>query len=299
MKKNIAEEITSRILEDLEKGVMPWVEPLKAGGRRALPVNASTKKAYRGINTFVLWNEAKKKGFSNPAWLTFNQASELGGRVKKGEKGTRVVFYKRLSKTKSLNLKDEVVLEEQAFWVLRTYTVFNLDQVEGLEGLRPKAVTVELSRAMEEADRLLKSSGAVIFHREIEWAFYRKEEDFIALPYRESFKTPQGYYMSALHELTHWTGHPSRLNREAGKRFGDNAYAFEELIAEMGAAFLCASVGIPYDTQHASYIESWVKILKDHKKAIFTAAAKAQAATDFLLKADREPGAVSPDQTAA
>jgi len=288
MKRNIAEEITGRILEDLEKGVTPWEKPWKAGRGLPLPMNASTKKHYRGINVFVLWDEQEKRGFSSPAWVTFNQAKVLGGTVKKGEKGTGVVFYKRLAKTKSLHLDDEVMLEEQSFWVLRTYTVFNLDQVEGLDQLKPKAETVEPFAAIERAERLLKESGARILHSVIDRAFYEPKGDLITLPLRGGFKSPESYFATALHELTHWTGHEARLNRQFGKRFGDQAYAFEELVAEMGAAFLCVSCGIPYDTQHASYIGGWMKILKDNKRAIFTAAAKAQAAMDFVLKTQFE-----------
>jgi antirestriction protein ArdC len=293
MKRNIAEEITNRILEDLEKGVTPWEKPWKAGKGLPLPVNASTKKNYRGINVFVLWDEAIQKGYSSPAWVTFNQANSLKGHVRKGEKGTDVVFYKRLAKTPSLNLDDEVVLDQQAFWILRTYTVFNLDQVEGLDHLKPKAETVEPFQTIEKAERILTDSGAKIIHTAIDRAFYDLKGDFITLPLRESFKNPETYFSTSLHELTHWSGASHRLNREFGKRFGDQAYAFEELVAEMGAAFLCASCGIPYDTQHASYIHNWVQILKDHKRAIFTAAAKAQAAMDYVLKTEFEESELS------
>ena len=291
MKRNIAEEITNRILEDLEKGVTPWEKPWKQGRGLPLPVNAATKKHYRGINVFVLWDKAQQKGFSSSSWMTFNQAKGLKGNVRKGEKGTDVVFYKRLAKTKKLNLSDEVMVEEQAFWVLRTYTVFNLDQVEGLDHLKTKPEAVEPFQAIEEADGLLVDSEAEIRHEAIDRAFYNSKGDFITLPLRESFKSREAYYATALHELTHWTGHSTRLKREFGKRFGDQAYAFEELVAEMGAAFLCVSCGIPYDTQHASYIGDWMKILKDHKRAIFTAAAKAQAAMDFVLKRTSEEAA--------
>ena len=288
MKKNIAEEITNRILEDLEKGVTPWEKPWKLGRGLSLPTNASTGKNYRGINVFVLWEEATRKGFSTPSWLTFNQANSLKGRVKKGEKGTDVVFYKRLAKTKSLNLEDEVVLDQQSFWILRTYTVFNLDQIEGFDHLKPKAETVEPFAAIERAEKLLKDSGAKILHAAIDRAFYEPIGDRITLPLKGSFTSPEKYYETALHEICHWSGAKHRLNREFGKRFGDQAYAFEELVAEMGAAFLCVSCGIPYDTQHASYIGDWMKILKDNKRAVFTAAAKAQAAMDFVLKTQFE-----------
>jgi len=288
MKRNIAEEITNRILEDLEKGVAPWEKPWKGTGGTFLPVNASTGKHYRGINVCVLWDEAMRRGFSTPSWVTFNQAKALGGTVKKGAKGCGVVFYKRMSKTKSLNLEDEVLLEGQVFWILRTYTVFNLDQTEGLERFKPKTEPKEPFQAIEEAEKVLETSGARVFHTSASEALYNRVEDHIVLPLKESFKTPEAYYGTALHELTHWTGHESRLNRVIGKRYGDQAYAFEELVAEMGSAFLCANVGIPYATRHSDYIGDWVRVLKDHKRAIFSAAAKAQAAMDFLLKKDLE-----------
>jgi len=302
MKRNIAEEITNRILEDLEKGVTPWEKPWKQGKGLPLPVNASTQKRYRGINVFVLYAEQDKRGFSSPAWITFNQAKALKGNVRKGEKGTDVVFYKRLSKTKSLNLEDEVMLEEQSFWVLRNYTVFNLDQVEGLDHLKPKSEPVEPFKAIEEAERILRDSGARIVHSMNDQSFYDRKGDFISLPPRENFQSPADFYGVGLHEATHWTGHPSRLNREFGKRYGDQAYAFEELVAEMGAAFLCVTCGIPYATRHSNYIGDWIQVLKDHKRAIFTAAAKAQAAMDFILKTEFvESGLVeaTPDKSVA
>ncbi len=307
MNRNIAEEITNRILEDLEKGVTPWEKPWQAGRGLPLPVNASTGKHYRGINVFVLWNEAVRKGYSTPSWVTYNQAKALKGNVRKGEKGCGVVFYKRLAKTKSLNLEDEILLDQQTFWILRTYTVYNLDQVEGLDHLKSKPEPIEPFAAIEEAEGLLVDSGAEILHSAIDKAFYDRQGDFIHLPLKDSFETPQGYYGTALHELTHWTGHESRLKREFGKRYGDQAYAFEELVAEMGAAFLCVTCGIPYATRHSNYIGDWIQVLKDHKRAIFTAAAKAQAAMDFVLKREPEESGIAgtgsveatPDKSAA
>jgi antirestriction protein ArdC len=160
--------------------------------------------------------------------------------------------------------------------------------VEGLDQLKPKAETVEPFAAIERAERLLKESGARILHSVIDRAFYEPKGDLITLPLRGGFKSPESYFATALHELTHWTGHEARLNRQFGKRFGDQAYAFEELVAEMGAAFLCVSCGILYDTQHASYINDWIRILQGNKRAIFTAAAKAQTAMDYVLKTEFE-----------
>jgi antirestriction protein ArdC len=161
---------------------------------------------------------------------------------------------------------------------------------------------VEPFKAIEKAERVLTESGARIFHTSLNEALYNPKEDHIVLPFKESFKNPEDYYGVGLHELTHWTGHESRLNRERGKRYGDQAYAFEELVAEMGAAFLCASVGIPYVTRHSDYIGDWIKVLKDHKRAIFSAAAKAQAAMDFVLKTKFEESgfaAATPDKSVA
>ncbi len=213
-----------------------------------------------------------------------------------------MVFYKKLSKTKSLNLEDEVLLEEQSFWVLRTYTVFNLDQVEGLDHMKPKAETVEPFQTLEEAEGILTDSGAEIILAPVDQAFYDRKTDFITLPLKESFESREAFFGVAYHEICHWTGASHRLNREFGKRYGDQAYAFEELVAEMGAAFLCASVGIPYTTRHSNYIGDWIQVLKDHKRAIFTAAAKAQAAMDFILKTEFvESGLVeaTPDKSVA
>ncbi len=284
MKRNIAEEITSRILADLEKGVAPWEKPWKNTKRIFFPINASTKKPYRGINVFVLLEETLRKGFSTPAWMTYRQASDLGGNVRKGERGTDVVFYSRLNKTAKRQKDDEVLVEEQVYWLLRNYTVFNLDQIEGLDHLKPMEQAKEPFQSIQEAESILTGTGAKIFHLPMNKAFFDSKEDHIVLPFREDFKSPEAYYGIALHELTHWTGHPSRLNRDLGKRFGDQAYAFEELVAEMGAAFLCGSIGLPYATRHSDYIGDWIRVLKDHQRAVFTAASKAQQAMDFILK---------------
>ena len=294
--RNIAEEITNRILEDLRKGVAPWEKPWKGGGGLALPVNAATRKPYRGINIVELWNESARRGFTFPLFLTFNQARELGGTVKKGEHGTQVIFYKKLPREKALRLdlpveEVETLPEDMTFMVLRTYTVFNLDQTEGLEHLRPKVEPARGFLVLEEAERILGESGARIIHAALDKACYSPQEDLIVLPFKESFRNSEAYYGTAFHELTHWTGHPSRLNREKGKRFGDKAYAFEELVAEMGAAFLCASLGLPYATRHSNYIGDWIQVLTDHNRAIFSAAAKAQAAMDFILKTNLEKAA--------
>ncbi len=295
--RNIGEEITNRILEDMEKGVMPWQEPWKVGKELPLPLNAATKHSYRGINIVVLWNEAARRGYSSLVFLTFNQAKELGGTVRKGEHGTQVIFYKPIPKDRSLRREItgegeiEELPEEEVIRVLRYYTVFNLDQTQGLDCLKPELEPVKSFQPHEEAERILAQSGVRIIHSPFGKALYNPNQDHIVLPRKEDFDSPQTYYENAFHELIHASGSPGRLNRERGKRFGDKAYAFEELVAELGAAFLCAGVGIPYTTRHAEYLADWVRLLRDDKRAIFSAAAKAQAAVDFILKIQLEkPG---------
>ena len=169
---------------------------------------------------------------------------------------------------------------------MRTYTVFNLDQVEGLDHLRPKAQTKEPFQLIQKAEAILSASGAKIIYSDINEAFFNRDLDQIVLPFKENFKSPEKFYQHDFSRTIHFSGASKRLNREFGKRFGDQAYAFEEMVAELGAAFFCASVGIAYDTRHASYLDHWIRILKENKRAIFTATAKAQAAVDFLLKTD-------------
>lgn len=289
MKNNIVEEITSRILDDLGKGVCPWEKPWKKESH-PVPVNASTSRPYRGVNTLVLWVEGIRNGFSTQAWVTYRQAAALGGRVRQGEHGTRIVFYSKLTKPRKAGKGEEVPREERTFWLLRYYTVFNLDQTEGLQEYRPQVGKVEPFRAVEAAEKIMADCGVRIVYGG-DKAFYDRQGDLITLPPKENFKTPVSFYATALHEEIHASGHPSRLDRDLGGRFGDQAYAFEELVAEMGAAFLCAHVGIPYDTQHSNYIGDWIRVLRDHQRALFTAAAQAQRAMDFILKRKFEEAA--------
>jgi antirestriction protein ArdC len=276
LSKDIAQAVTDKIVASLESGVAPWVRPWKAENC-GLPYNLSSLKTYRGINVALL----SLNPFTSNAWLTYKQAQELGANVRKGEKGSMIVFYKPWE----IKDKNDPDSEGRMVPVLRSFVVFNREQIDGLPALPARTEHVRPSH--EEANTVL--AQATIRHGGAR-AFYTSQGDYIQLPDAGAFNSQPGYYATALHELTHWTGHASRLAREYGKRFGDSAYAREELVAEMGAAFLCAHLGIDGRLQHESYIASWIKVLKEDKRAIITAASAAQKAADYCLKAQAAEG---------
>ena len=273
LSKDIAQSVTDKILASLEQGVAPWVRPWKAdaGG---MPYNLASLKPYRGVNVPLLFCNS----FTSTAWITYKQAQSLGANVRKGEKGSMIVFYKPW-KIEDKNNPDS---EGKIVPVLKSYTVFNREQIDGLDSLPAWHKDEESVRpSHEQANAVL--SQADIRHGGAR-AFYRAEPDYIQMPNAGDFTDMPSYYATALHELTHWSGHKARLAREYGKRFGDSAYAREELVAEMGAAFLCAHLGIDGRLQHENYIGSWIKVLKEDKRAIITAAGAAQKAADYCLK---------------
>jgi antirestriction protein ArdC len=284
MSSDLYREITQRIIAALEAGVAPWVRPWSTGVD-TLPMNASSKRPYRGVNVVLLGLEAQAQGYELNRWLTHRQASELGGQVCRGESGTTVVFWKlrRLGVTAdSYPDANEPDLHERVIPLLRAFTVFNVAQIEGL----PEAITTTKRPVWEpeaKAEELLVMSSATICYGGAQ-AYYQPGTDEIHLPPRQAFPTGMRFYATALHELTHWPAHPSRCRRELGKRFGDSAYAVEELIAEMGASFLCAHARIDGHLENAtSYLDYWLKVLRADKRAIFVAATKAQQASDFIL----------------
>lgn len=262
--------VTNFIIAELERGAAPWVQPWKCGKRTGVtPMNAISGHQYRGINVPILWHAADVYGYLTNAWLTFKQAQEKGWLVKKGEKGTQVVFTKRIT------VKDED--DEKQISMLKTFYVFNVEQVEGIEAVlatpeEPPAGAVQ---------SFITATGADIRHGG-DNACFVSSRDFITLPNLRDFKSEEHYHATALHELTHWTGHETRLNRDLNKRFGTQAYAAEELIAELGSAFLCAHLGVMGELRHAGYIENWISLLKADNRAIFTAASKAAQAADYL-----------------
>jgi antirestriction protein ArdC len=279
--RDLYQEVTSRIVAALETGVTPWIQPWTADFEPT-PLNAVSRRCYRGINTVLLTLEAQARGFSRNAWLTYRQARELGAYVRPGETGCVVVFYKlhELPHTATVEqIEDDA--KPKVVPLLRSFTVFNLAQVENLpERLRVREAMVTW-QPDEAAERLLAESRAVLHHGGA-FAYYDPRADHIQLPERKCFDDAAGYYGTALHELCHWTGHASRLNRNLGRRFGDAAYAAEELIAEIGSAFLCSSCYLEGRLRHASYIANWLTLLRNDKRAIFAAAAKAQQAVDFI-----------------
>jgi antirestriction protein ArdC len=245
-----------------------------------LPSNLATGKPYRGINILMLSIEAMSQGYPDSRWVTLRQANELGAKVRKGEHGTPIVFWK-LREAEDVDANAEAE-PKRVIPMLRSYTVFNTSQLEFLPErfeLRPSPATWQ---PIGEAAQLIHDTGAVIHHGGNR-AFYRPSDDIIQLPPPAWFPDTSDYYAVALHELTHWTGHQRRLDRVLGRRHGIEAYAYEELVAEMGAAFLCAHCGLPARMEHASYIDSWLDALRRDKRLIFTAAGAAQKAADYVL----------------
>jgi len=277
-KNEVMQGLTDRIIADLEKGVCPWEKPWFT---RNIPVNGKTGRTYKGSNVLLLAYEKEMKGFSSNLWATFKQVQQLGGWVKPSSHCTKVCFYEPIVVSDN-EPKDKVEL--RMFFLLRTYGVFNLDQTTGIEHLKEKYAPKTTFSRNAEAEKILVESGASIEFADRDKACYSPIEDKIVLPCRELFKDASRFYGTAFHELTHWTGHEKRLNRQFKHRFGDEAYAFEELVAEIGGAFMSSQVGYQYSNQHASYLESWLKVLRNDKRAIFSAAAKAQSACDFILK---------------
>lgn len=283
-KTDIYTKVTNQIIADLEKGNLTWQQPwqsLHAAGLISRPLR-SCGKPYQGINIIMLWASASEQGFINPLWITYNQALELGGQVRKGEKGTQIVYANSMTRRETDESGNDV---ETTIPFLKSYTVFNALQVDGLPEQFYATIppVSNVASRLEIADSFFAATGAVIRHGGND-AFYSPSKDFIQMPEFTSFHHAEGYYATLAHEMTHWTKHPSRLDRDLGGKRFDAGYAMEELVAEIGAAFLCADLGITPETRedHAAYIATWIKVLRNDKRAIFTAAALAQRAVDHL-----------------
>lgn len=275
--------VTAKIIADLEQGVRTWQRPWNAehaAGNIIRPLRA-TGEPYRGINVVLLWSEALDKGYTAPIWMTYKQAASVGAQVRKGEHGATVVYADKITKSET---NDNGEASERSIPFMKAYTVFNVQQIDGL----PAHFTAKLEpphpvARIEHAEAFFAATGITIQHGGNK-AFYSPSRDIVQIPPRESFRDSASHAATVAHELTHATSHPSRLARELGKRFGDDAYCVEELIAEMGAAFLCADLGITPEVQedHAAYLAHWIDRLRTDKRAIFTAASQAQRAVDFL-----------------
>ena len=284
MKKDIYSKVTKKIIESLENKAPAWEFPFDFIG----PQNAVTKKTYQGINFFWLSVLQMSLNYKSHKWITFNQARKEGGCIKKGSKATQIIFFSPVEKHESKEAKKKEDLEKDkknVYWVARAFSVFNLDQTEGLEHLNTKDKKKKIN-SIKEADKFVKKLNITIKHDALNQAYYTPLFDHINLPKKDTFKTKERYYATLFHEIVHWTGGPKRLKRIKLEKqeFGSTEYAKEELVAEIGASFMCARFGIPYQTQHTSYIRDWIKVLKNDKKLIFKAAAKAQKACDFLMQ---------------
>jgi antirestriction protein ArdC len=280
MKRDLYAEVSARIIAELERGAAPWVKPWSATPGQNVPQNAVTNRPYSGCNVILLWL-ARNRGWASPRFLTFKQAMEAGGNVRKGEHGTKVYFVKQLQ------IKDgdsSEKAEPRLIPMMREYTVFNVDQCENLPDSvrtgKPMRVRNPDTRDVL-ADEFLRATGADIREGHGE-AYFAPSHDFISMPAFEAFKGADHFYNVAFHELTHWTGHKARLDRDLKTRFGARNYAAEELVAELGAAFLSAEFGFDGDVRNAGYIAPWIDLLNTDKRAFFTACSKASKAADYL-----------------
>lgn len=297
-KLDVYQTVTNQIIAQLESGGLPpWVKPWRNIGHSADPHNAVTKRPYSGINVLLLWIAQSANNWPTAGFLTFKQAQEAGGTVRKGEKGTYIVFVKPLTVT---DKQEDGSEEERSITMMRSYYVFNVAQCDGLpERLTaPRKVSEPISDPAFDA--WVKATGATV-HFGGSRACYSPSRDWIDFPIRGAFRSPGHYAATMLHELGHWTGHESRLNRELHKgRFGNPEYAAEELVAELCSAFLCADLGIDGEgQQHAQYLASWLKALKNDKRFIFTAASQAQKAATFLKEKASVPAVLEHLEDAA
>jgi antirestriction protein ArdC len=283
---DVYSRITDKIITHLEQGVRPWFQPRNVdhtAGRITRPLRHNGIP-YKGINVVMLWSASVIKGYACPLWLTFKQARELGGCVRKGETGELVVYADRITRTETDARGEE---REHEIPFLKGYTVFNAEQCDGLPAhytARAEPQTLTPLQRIESADRFFAATGADIRYGGNR-AYYAEGADYVQMPPFETFRDSETFAATLAHELTHWTKHDKRLARDMGRvKWGDEGYAREELIAELGSAFLCADLGITPEVRedHASYIASWIEVLKNEKRFIFSAASQAQRAADYL-----------------
>jgi len=294
---NLYDEVTARIVSELEAGRLPWVQPWGSTGSAGpgLPRNALTASTYSGVNVLILWGEVIAQGWPSQSWLTFRQAQEAGGCVRKGEHGVTVVYADRFIPEAEKERASREGGDAKAVPFLKRFTVFNVAQCEGLRaGLASDPAPLPEREIVPVAEEVIAASG-VDFRIGGPRAFYVPALDFVQVPPQPAFFEQVNYYRTCLHELTHATGHAKRLNRDVTNGFGSKDYAREELVAEMGSAFLCAALGIAPTVRHADYIGSWLEVLREDNRAIFRAASAATKAADWLLARHREAKAARED----
>lgn len=286
VKPNLYDEVTARVIAELEAGRVPWVQPWGTPDAKVglgLPKNALTGRTYSGVNILILWHHVVRAGFATQTWLTYRQAQEMGGHVMQGERGVTAchanTFIPKAERERAAKDGDDA--ERVPF--LKRFTLFNVEQCEGLpEDAYEGATPLPEDEIVPHAERLIEATGAD-FRVGGTRAFYVPSQDFIRVPPQPAFFDQVNYYRTCFHELGHWTGHDSRCARDLSHSFGSKPYAREELVAEMASAFVCATLGITPTVRHTDYVGSWLEVLKEDNRAIFRAASQASKAADFIL----------------
>ncbi len=280
-------DVTDRIIAQLEEGTLPWVQPWDDGGAAlGLPRNAATGRRYSGINVLILWSRLFEQGYGSQCWLTYRQAQALGGNVRKGEQGTTVFYADRFTPKGPDDVPTEPDGEPRQIAFLKRFTVFNIDQCDGIDSEPPASISTWNKALIIPRAQLLMEATQADIRIGGGQACYAPQDDYICVPQPEQYYEPINWYRTVLHELGHWTGHRSRLDRLTASGFGTPAYAREELVAEMASAFLCAELGIVPTVRHADYLGAWLSVLREDSKAIFRAASQASKAADYLLAFD-------------
>lgn len=289
--QNVYQKITDQIVAAMEAGAHRFEMPWHTSNPR--PVNVVSGKPYRGVNTLALWVAEQLNGYASGTWGTYRQWNSIGAQVRKGERAATVVFFKDLERPVDEDENEET--KSRRSFVATAAWVFNADQVDGYTASEV-VPPVDKTRRLNQVEAFVAATQATIQERGHS-ACYNLTTDTIHMPERALFvgsstsSATESFYSTLLHELTHWTGHPARLNRELKNRFGDAAYSMEELVAELGAAFLCADLGVTPSPRpdHAAYIQGWLSVLRQDQRALFTAASKASAASDYLFKLQPQP----------
>lgn len=283
---NLYDDITERIIAEIEEGRLPWVQPWETAAAQAplaMPKNASTGRNYSGINVLILWSAVVQNGFASQHWLTFRQALSLGGNVRKGERGTTVVYADRFVPKDEKRRAREMGEDPATIPFLKRFSLFNVAQCDGLPGEIAVEAPPPPPGLIEPRVEALIAATGIDFRIGGDSAYYAPAPDYVQVPPPQAYFEPLNWHRTALHELGHATGHPSRLARDLSGSFGTKKYAFEELVAEMNAAFCCASLGIVPTVRHADYISSWLEVLREDNRAVVRAASQASKAADWLL----------------
>jgi antirestriction protein ArdC len=292
---DIYRKVTDQILAELEAGRVPWVQPWDSSHAGiGLPFNVASQRRYSGVNVLTLWHAVTARGFTGHGFLTFRQAAALGGTVRRGERGTPIVYTRRISPDdRRVRADDGKQPSGKGFSFLRFFTVFSVDQCEGSpDHIQARPEPIPDGLILPAAQALIDATGAD-FRIGGPEAYYRPVHDFVAVPRPEVFHDPVNWHRTAFHERAHWFGHSSRLNRDQSGAFGSAAYGREELVAEMAGAFVCAALGIAPTVRHADYIGSWLAIFREDHRAILRAASAASRTADYLLHFRSDPSVSS------